>query len=75
MRSQDVPCGCTDGWMDRDRQADTHDEANRHFLHFEFVPKNKYVIKVVRANITEVMFFLTVDIVGFTPDCIDRFVK
>jgi hypothetical protein len=29
----------TDGQTNRDRQADTHDEANRHFLHFAFVPK------------------------------------
>jgi hypothetical protein len=31
----------TDGWTDRDRQADTHDEANRHFLYFAFVPKKQ----------------------------------
>ena len=37
MRNQDVPSGYTDRWTDR--QADTHDEANRHFLHFAFVPK------------------------------------
>jgi hypothetical protein len=35
----------------------------------------KYGIKVVRANITEVRFFLTVEAVRFTPDCIARFVK
>ena len=35
----------------------------------------KYGVKVVRTNVTEVMFFLTVGVVGFTPDCIARFVK
>ena len=35
----------------------------------------KYGLKVLRAGVTEVMFFLTVEVVGFTPDCIVRFVK
>jgi hypothetical protein len=30
-----------DGRTDRDRQADTHDEANKHFLHFAFVPEKQ----------------------------------
>ena len=65
----------TDGRTDRDRQADTHDEANRHFCILHLYLKSKYVVKVVRANITEVMFFLTVEVVGFIQDCIARFVK
>jgi len=65
----------TDGWTDRGRQADTHDEANRHFYILHLYLKSKYGVKVVRANITEVMFFLTVEVVGFTPDCIASFVK
>jgi hypothetical protein len=64
-----------DGRTDRDRQADTHDEANRHFCILHLYLKNKYVIILMRANITEVMFFFTVEVVGFTPDCIARFVK
>ena len=65
----------TDGQTDRDRRADTHDEANRHFCILHLYLKSKYVIKVVRANITEIMFFRTVEDVGFTPDCIARIVK
>ena len=65
----------TAGWTDRDRQADTHDEANRHFYILQLCLKSKYGVKVVRSNITEVMFFLTVEVVGFAPDCIVRFVK
>jgi len=65
----------TDGQTDRDRQADTHDEANRHFCVFHLYLKSKCVIKVVRANITEVTFFLTVEVLGFKPDCMSRFVK
>jgi hypothetical protein len=64
-----------DGQTETDRQADTRDEATRHFLHFAFVLNCKYGVKVLRANITEVMFFLTVEVVGFTPDCIARFVE
>ena len=60
---------------DRDRQADTHDEATRHFCILRLYLKSKYWVKVVTANITEFMFFLTVVVVGFTPDCIARFVK
>jgi hypothetical protein len=44
-----------------------------HILHLYL--KCKYEVKVLRANTTEVMFFLTVEVLGFTPDCIVRFVK
>jgi len=63
------------GWTDRDRQADTCDEATRHFCILHLYLNCKYGVKVVRANITEVMFFLTFEAVRFTPDCIARFVK
>jgi len=59
--------------LETDRQ--THDEANRHFCILHLYLKSKYVIKVVRANITEIMFFRTVEDVGFTPDCIAKIVK
>jgi len=57
----------TDGQTDR--QADTHDEANRQFCILHLYLKSKFGVKVVIANISEVMFFLTVEVVGFTPDC------
>jgi hypothetical protein len=65
----------TDGRTDRNVQADTHDEANRHFCILHLYLKSKYGVKVMRANITEVMFFITVEVVGFTPACIAKFVK
>jgi hypothetical protein len=61
----------TDGRTDRQ----THDEANRHFYILHLYLKSKYGVKAVRANITEVMFLLTVQVVSFTPDCITRFVE
>jgi hypothetical protein len=73
VKSQDVPSGCTDRWTDR--QADTHDEANRHFYILHLYLKSKYGVNVVGANITEVMLFPTVEVVGFTRDCTARFVK
>jgi len=57
------------------RQADTHDEAKRHFYVLHLYLKSKYGVKVMRANFTEVMFFLTVEAVRFTPNCIARFVE
>jgi len=42
MRSQDVPSGCTDRLMDRQRQEDKHDEATRHFCILRLYLKSKY---------------------------------
>ena len=65
----------TDGRSDRDRQADTRDEANRHFCILHLYLKSKYGVKAERANISKVTFFLTFEVVGLTPDSIARFVK
>jgi len=68
MKSQDVPCRCTERRMDGQRD-------NRHICILHLYLKSKYGVKVVRANITEVMFFIKVEGMGFIPDCISRFVK
>jgi len=65
----------TDGRTDRDRQAAHIMEPLDTFCILHLYLNCKYGVKVLRANITEVMFFVSVEVVGFTPDCIARFVK
>ena len=78
IKSQNVPYGCTDRWTDRQRQTGRQTDMMKPvdtFCILHVYLNSKYGVKVVRANVTEVMFFLTVEVVGFTPDCIVRFVK
>jgi hypothetical protein len=65
-------------WMDRQKETDrqTHMMKPKDTFHILHLYLNcKYEVKVLRANITEVMFFLTVEVLGFTLDCRARFVK
>ena len=65
-------------WMDGQTETDRQTHMMKPigiFCILNLYLKSKYGVKVVRAIITEVMFFLTVEVVGFTPDCIARFVE
>jgi hypothetical protein len=69
-------------WMYRQMDGQTETDRQTHimkpidtFCISRLYLNCKYGVKVVVANITEIMFFLTVEAVRFKPDCIARFVK